>query len=105
MAPRAEVFCFVTDALCRLNSKSFITQKRFGWSCRVVGFDAVGREVLAGPLEELPKRIVIAGTRELKKLGTSVFVGAQTHPRFLLWKALIQLFFLNISMNWQNFTV
>jgi hypothetical protein len=42
---------------------------------RVVGFDAVGREVLAGPLEELPKRIVITGTRELKKLGTSVPVG------------------------------
>ncbi len=32
-----------------------------------MGFDAVGSEVLAGLLEKLPKRIVIADIRELKK--------------------------------------
>ncbi len=41
-----------------------------------MGFDAVGSKVLAGLLEELPKPIVIAGIRELKKLGARVLVGA-----------------------------
>jgi hypothetical protein len=41
-----------------------------------MGFDAVGSEVLAGLLEKLPKRIVIADIRELKKFSPRVLVGA-----------------------------
>jgi hypothetical protein len=50
--------------------------KEIGLELQVVGFDAVGSEVLAGPLEDLPKRTVIAGIRELKKFGTRVLLGA-----------------------------
>jgi hypothetical protein len=41
-----------------------------------VGFDAVGSKVLAGLLEEFPKRVVIARHGELEELGTRGLVGA-----------------------------
>jgi hypothetical protein len=41
-----------------------------------MGFDAVGSKVLAGLLEELPKRIVIAGIRESSS-GPSAFSANQ----------------------------
>ena len=55
-----------------MNSKSFIKSKKIRLELQVVGFDAVGSEVVAGPLEELPKRIVIAGIRELKKVRVGI---------------------------------
>jgi hypothetical protein len=55
--------------LSLFDAKSFIGSKQIWLQLQVMGVDMVGSEVVAGLVEEQPKRIIVALFHELQELG------------------------------------
>jgi hypothetical protein len=65
------------DSSLSLSYKVLHKLKQIWLQLQVVGFDAVGSEVVAGLFEEQPKRIMFADEHELEELGAGVIIGAR----------------------------